>query len=230
MFLNRLNALTESMRVRSSRIVNDLKRCYSVVNSGNSRSAYNVEISNVYSCTCSDFSKNGQKVVCKHIIFIFIKILNGSQFDQSLKDRFIGNEDLKELFYAAGRIVNPTYLEVKLKVSRKDFRSILANHEKFTQKQTWKAHTKAKRSAKCSGPRCRKVISIGNECLVVEGALTVPYNCKKAVEQKFYFCLNKSCTENPPTWTNISQILQENFTVENELHTESDRIINTLFT
>ena len=72
-------------------------------------------------------------------------------------------------------------------------------------------HRKIKRSAKCTNSRCRKIIGVGIECVSVEGALTVPYNSFKAVNQKFYFCLNLSCISNRPPWTNIRDIVELTF-------------------
>ena len=65
------------MKVSKSSIINALKRSYLVSNSPTSRTAFNVEISTVQSCTCSDFAKNGHRVLCKHILFIVLHVLNG---------------------------------------------------------------------------------------------------------------------------------------------------------
>ena len=59
------------IEVNKSSIVNALKRSYLVSNSPTSRTAFNVEISTVQSCTCSNFAKNGHQVLCKHILSLF---------------------------------------------------------------------------------------------------------------------------------------------------------------
>ena len=200
-----------AMRVRKSHIVNDFKRKYVISNSSKSRQAFDVEISSQQTCTCSDFAKNGRKVACKHIIFVIIFVLDGKDIQSSLERKFISNNDLSALFSAAGSEVKPQYRQEKVLRGKTNFKEILANHEQFSQKQVWLAHKKIKRSAKCSNPSCRKIITIGTECLVVDGALTVPYNQSKAVNQKFYFCLSRLCSGNRPPWINVRDITELTF-------------------
>ena len=76
---------------------------------------------------------------------------------------------------------------------RKDFHTILAEHACFTQPQIWKEQKKSKRLAKSTKSRCRKVINVGTEYIVIEGTLMVPFNTNKAVAQKFCYCLDALC-------------------------------------
>ena len=72
------------VKVNKSPIINALKRSYLVPNSLTLRKAFNIEISTVQSCTCSDFPKNGHWVLCKHILFIVLHVLNGKDLETSL--------------------------------------------------------------------------------------------------------------------------------------------------
>ena len=65
--------------------------------------------------------------------------------------------------------------------------------------------------AKCINSRCRKVINVETECIVIEGALTVSFNTKKPVAQKFYYRLDALCIPNRPPLTNIQPLLELTF-------------------
>ena len=77
------------MKVNKSFIFNALKWSYLLSNSATWRTAFNVEISTVQSCTCSSFGKNGHRVLCKHILFIVLHVLNNKDLEPSLWMRFI---------------------------------------------------------------------------------------------------------------------------------------------
>ena len=55
------------------------------------------------------------------------------------------------------------------------------------------------------------VTNVENDCIVNEGALTVPFNMNKAVAQKFYYCLDALCITNWPLWTNVPSLLELTF-------------------
>ena len=87
MFENRVDASYDPsliMKVNKSFIFNALKRSHFLSNSVTWRPAFNVEISTVQSCTCSDFAKNGHRVLCKHILFIVFRVLNGKDLEPYL--------------------------------------------------------------------------------------------------------------------------------------------------
>ena len=65
-------------------------------------------------------------------------------------------------------------------------------------------HRKKVKSGNCASTLCRKDIRRGVISLLVEGALTVPFNRDKAVIQKIYFCPT-ACVFNSPSWTNIKR-------------------------
>ena len=78
------------------------------------------------------------------------------------------------------------------------FPEILKEHPKLQNKHIGKLHIKENRSANCSSVSYNKKISKGNECFVVDGAVTVPFDKDKALPQKFYFCASNRCFLNPP--------------------------------
>ena len=86
-FGNRVQASYDAsliMKVNKSSIINALKRNYLVSNSRTLRTAFNVEISTVQPCTCSDFAKNEHWVLCKQILFIVLDVLNGTTCEACL--------------------------------------------------------------------------------------------------------------------------------------------------
>ena len=50
---------------------------------------------------------------------------------------------------------------------------------------------------------CRKGFNVGTRCIIIEGALAVPFNTNKTVTQKFYYCFEALCISNLSPWTNI---------------------------
>ena len=84
---------------------------------------------------------------------------------------------------------------------------------------------KCKRLVTCTNTCCKKVVNVGTECIVTEGALTVPFNTNKAVAQKFYYCLYALCITNRPPWTNIWLLLELTF---NPLNAKFTKCANTL--
>ena len=207
MFVSRREAalrLAETMKVRRSESVSNLKRVYHVTSSASGKKLYKVTISNTPCCTCPDFEKHGSKVVCKHIIFIFIHVLNGHDYEKLLQDRYLATEDIRNLFTNAGNDIPSRYQQEKApKRQKREFDVILKDYESYDEEQTWFFHVKSSRSALCTANDCKKVIHRGTECFSVDGALTVPYNGNRAVKQKFYYCLSKNCMNRRPPWTNI---------------------------
>ena len=92
MFENRVEVSYDAsliMKVNKSSIIKALKRSYLVSNSPTSKTAFNVQISTVQSCICSDFPRNGHRVHCKHILLILLHVFNGKNLEPSLRIRFI---------------------------------------------------------------------------------------------------------------------------------------------
>ena len=138
MFENRVEArydVSLIMKVNKSCIINPLKRNYLVSNNPTSRTAFNVEISTVQPCTCSDFAKNGHRVLCNHILFIVLHVLNGKDLKASLRTRFIEENGLRSLFDTARKDIKYQFLRDQPTRKRKDFHAILAE-------QIWKVQKK----------------------------------------------------------------------------------------
>ena len=113
MFENQVEASYDAsfiMKVNKSLIINAFKRSYLVCNSPTSRRVFNVEMSTVQSCTCCVFAKNGHRVLCKHILFIVLHLLNGKDLEPSLRIHFIEKNDLRRLFDAAGKDIKHQFL------------------------------------------------------------------------------------------------------------------------
>ena len=79
-----------------------------------------------------------------------------------------------------------------------DFHAIFSEHACFTHPQIWKVQKKCKWLAKYTNSRCRKVINIGTECIVIEDVRRVPFTTNTAVAQKFYQCLDALFITNQP--------------------------------
>ena len=62
------------MKIRKSKITNSFKHEY-VVSSATGKAQYVVSICNVQTCTCRYFQINGERVICKHIIFVLLNVL-----------------------------------------------------------------------------------------------------------------------------------------------------------
>ena len=138
MFENQVEASYDDsliMKVNKSSIIDALKRSYLASNSPTSRMAFNVDVSTVQSCTCSDFARNGHQVLCKHIFFIVLHVLSVKDLEPPLKICFIEENDLQSLFQAAGKDIKRQLLCEQPTSKRKDFHTILAKHACFTQPQ-----------------------------------------------------------------------------------------------
>lgn len=194
MLQNRLNKAKESdekIKVRKLNAISKRKRVYVVSSSNFGKTNYEVVTTNVVSCSCPDFVKNGDKVFCKHILHVVINILNGGQFLSSLRDKYLSDNQVDELFEKNSKNIPEKYQQKNTQKAKKDFGVILQQHPDFTQQQNWMLHLKASRTAKCLS--CKSDIQREKECFSVNGALTVPYDSNSAVSQKFYFCAEKIC-------------------------------------
>ena len=62
------------MKIRKSKIANSFQREH-VVSSATGKAQYVILICNVATCTCRDFQINGERVICKYIIFVLLNVL-----------------------------------------------------------------------------------------------------------------------------------------------------------
>ena len=138
--------------------------------------------------SCPDYQKMVTKFAVS--IFVVIHVLGSSNCSDSLREKYFADSELTEIFEEAGKHVDVAYSQEKsIRPKKKDFSDILKTHKDFNELQTWTLHIKQLRCAKCTSPNCKKQINRGDECLQVNGALTVPYSSNKPVQQKFYFCV-----------------------------------------
>ena len=206
MFLQRLRKADEdakTMKIKTVKELNKMKRQYLVGSSNAGRSWFSVLICNTPSCTCADYVKNGLRVLCKHILFILKYVFKMHDDEEALKFRYLSEDDVKALFqvYELKGINESFMCDKTVNNNKRDLRRILQSHPLFNQPQIVKAIYKIKRSATCQGRSCKALLSIGSLCLKVEGTLTVPFNKEVAVEQSFYFCPKKYCLKS--IWCNV---------------------------
>ena len=96
MFKKRLNdALKRKMRVRE--INTKSTRVYRVANSERGVKTFAVKITNTPSCDCLDFRKNKSKVLCQHIIFVVVVLLEEPSLTETLRTRYLGSDDVNRL-------------------------------------------------------------------------------------------------------------------------------------
>ena len=211
---NRCASATSVMVIRKYKELQSLTRTYVVAASSTAHSNCDVQLSNTPSCTCRDFKKNGTRCLCKHIIFILMKVYMLGEDDTILSDRYFSDEDLKGLYInrPIGQIP-PNILQKKApKRSGKDYQGMLRDNPSFNNPQTWTLMKKEKRCAKCTG--CKSIIESGNICLHVDGALVTVWGEEYAKVRSCYFCAKRSCLRKTPPWTNIKYPMVASYTID----------------
>ena len=91
------NALKGEMRIRGTKKISVLNKSFKVANSDRGKITYTVTVTNTPKCTCTDFQKNKSKVVCSPFIFVLVAALNGTNLQNQLRNRYVGNDDVKAL-------------------------------------------------------------------------------------------------------------------------------------
>ena len=202
MFDTRYNAAMKSKdtwKISSSTKVNELKRSYKLVTS--TRSYVTVDVCNIASCSCCYYEKEKDRVWCKHILFVIMIALGGSDLETQLQEKFICEEDLKNLFV---NNIHANFLAPKVNSRTKaELCEILNSHPLENQEQNWLYHSKTDRYAGCSSYPCKKRITVGTNCFSVIGAIGVVFGTNEAKPRKFYFCAdNERCVKWAPGWGN----------------------------
>ena len=165
MFQNRKKAAEEEkakIKVCKFRNISQFKQVYVVSSSNSGIKSYDATVCNFPTCTCEDFRKNGQKVFCKHILFIMLNVLNSGEFLKSHLDQFILNSSLQTIFSSSSKAVPHLYIQER-QLHPRSFSEILKEHPEFQNKQIWKLHIKENRSANCSSVSSKEKISKGDE-------------------------------------------------------------------
>ena len=190
------------MKIRKVKIIHSFKREY-VVSSATGKAQYVVSICNVPTCTCRDVQISGERVICKHIIFVLnvLKLKDGNIPSKI----WFEETDLTNLFKEALKQIPSEHFQPTEPInSKKDYPAILQSHPMFHQEQKVTLQKKEKRSVQCRG--CRLVLNVGESALKIEGVLTVPYKKNKATEEVIYSCPNPNCIAGMPKWTNVRKV------------------------
>ena len=169
------------------------------------------------------FQINGEREICKHIIFVLLNVLK-LKGGTILSKIWFEETDLINLFNEAPKQIPSEYFQPTEPVdSKKDYPAILQSHPLFHQEQKVPLQKKEKHSAQCRG--CGLVLNIGESALKIEGTLTVPYKKNKVTEEVIYSCPNPNCTAKMPKWNNVRRV--EKFEVsENITPAEKTEILN----
>ena len=177
------------MKVRQVDYISQDNRIFEVGSSSTARVPYQVRICSQPSCTCPDYNKNGDRVLCKHILFVLLFVLEVTDID-ALESLHYTNEQV--LDFLSKTEVDSQFFQAKKNTDSKrqriDFVTILNEHGEFNSLQTLTHHIKTVRSAKCSGMNCKTLLEKDSRCVKVEGALGVPFGKDFATKQTFYFC------------------------------------------
>ena len=79
-------------------------------------------------------------------MFVVLHVLNGTSLETSLGERYIQDNELAALFNNAGREIDPKFAQEKPKKrTKRDFQSILSDHDSLEDVQIWNLHKKSKK-------------------------------------------------------------------------------------
>ena len=140
-------------------------------------------------------------------MFIVLHLINGKDLEPSPRIRFLEEMTCEACLTLLGKISNISCYSNSQLVKERIFLLILL----YTLVLLNHKFGKWKKSIKCTKNLCRKVINVGTECIVIEGAPMVSFNMNKIVAQKFYYCLDALCITNRPPWTNVWPLLDLTF-------------------
>ena len=180
---------------------NEGKRIYMMKKGKKGTKEYKVQICSILDCDCADFAANGEATNCVHLIFAMLYAMNCSNKD-ILSKKNMEKEDLDIL--TSSPIKVPDAIQAAKKKSKKwmEYIKILQKHEKYDTPQKMELQLKNGRSAKCKS--CKKLISVGDECLRVFDAVTVAYDKTEiAVLRDASSCSDPKCIKNPPPFIHI---------------------------
>ena len=87
----------KEMRIRGMKRTSSTTKTFNVANSERGTGSYVVTIATTPSCTCKDFRQNKSRVVCKHIIFVVLVVLDEPGLKDVLITRYMSLEDTTKL-------------------------------------------------------------------------------------------------------------------------------------
>ena len=127
-----------------------------------------------------------------------IDILDKTEFQTHEVVNFLNKSNIDPAFKAKKAIGT-----VAKKKSAAQFREIINANSDNNASQTFEHVIKINRSISCTGLNCKTPIMIGNRCVKVDGAVSVPFGGEYAVKKLFFVCLKRLCITRPPVWSNI---------------------------
>ena len=132
------------------------------------------------------------KSLCKYILFVLLFALEVTDINFLSKTAFQTHDVLNflkksnmDLAFKAKKAIGTA----AKKTSAAQFREILNAHSHNNALQTFKHVFKINRSISCSGLNCKTPIMIGDRCVKVDRALSVPFGVEYAA---------KSCSSSAP--------------------------------
>ena len=136
---------------------------------------------------------------CRHILFVIMIALGGSDLETHLQENCICDEDLKNLFV---NDIHANFQAPKVNLRTKaELCEILNPLE--NQEQKWFYHSKTDRYAGCSSYLCKKCVTVGTNCFSIISAIGVVFGTNEATPRKFYFCAdNERCVKSVPGRSN----------------------------
>lgn len=206
-FLGRLQKAKEErgkITVKDTSTADGMK-CFTLVTK--TSSIYRVSIGRKHFCQCLDFSKNAEKEICKHIIWVLLNICKVPEESELLQQVFLTEAESSEILSNTPAQVpeNFKYVPEKKKRSRQDIvKSLLMNDNRNGKPKIWILKKKEKKRGPTPRCRsCREEQSDGDLCISVTG-LYVPYEQNLVVETTFYYCPKFGCIQRIPHWINLA--------------------------
>ena len=127
-----------------------------------------------------------------------IDILDKTEFQTHEVVNFLNKSNIDPAFKAKKAICT-----VAKKKSAAQFREIINANSDNNASQTFEHVIKINQSISCTGLNCKTPIMIGNRCVKVDGAVSVPFGGEYAVKKLFFVYLKRLCITRPPVWSNI---------------------------
>ena len=194
------------IKVKDAETKRDSETCHEYTLRTNSSANYLVKIGQTHSCQCSDFAKNGEKELCKHIIWVLLFICKVPETSELLQQMFLTRTEIYEILCNTTPVENwVKHIEGKRQQNRQEFvANLLQNDRCNSMPKNWTVGPKERKKGPTPRCRsCRKEILENNLCVSVMG-LYVPFENNFAVETTFYFCPNVQCIRRIPPWINLT--------------------------
>jgi hypothetical protein len=171
---------------------------------------HKVEISKTPECTCDDYQKFNGKELCKHIIWIYVYVLQVDEISPLIQQITLSEDALTEILKDSFTVPKNHILDRSKSSSfgsrLQRIKSILTADRRNNQQLSWYLTHKEQKPGKnphCKASKCKKEILPGDLCVCVIG-LEVPYEQDFAIQSNFYFCPHQECIQQVPPWSNLT--------------------------